>query len=230
MPLVMRGPGVPVGRHERRLVANIDLAPTILDAANVPAGRTEDGRSLLSLLADPTREWGRDLLLENGQGANGVPRYRGIRTYRYKYVKHETTGELELYDLRRDPFELNNLAADTDSDRYAPLRAELGRRLRSLRRCRGARCRAKPRLSVALHAKKRRSRCVAGNVRVAAHGRDARQVSRLEVLLGGRRVASSRAVVKRLRLPRGRQSLLRVRATTRDGRVVTLDRRLTACG
>jgi hypothetical protein len=81
---------------------------------------------------------------------------------------------------------------------------------------------------VALRAK-RRSSCVSGNVRVAAHGPDARQVSRLVVLLGGRRVASSRAVVRGVRLPRGRQSLLRVRASTYDGRVVTLDRRLTAC-
>jgi arylsulfatase A-like enzyme len=232
VPLVMRGPGVPSGRRDRRMVANVDLAPTILDAANVSPGRTEDGRSLLQLLADPTREWGRDLLLENGQGANGVPMYKGIRTYRYKYVSHSTTGEVELYDLRRDPYELRNLAYQ---DRYAALRTELARRLRRLRRCRGASCRARPRLSVALRAHTRRARCVAGDLAVRASGPDAAEVTRLVVLVNGRRVAGAgrapgRALVRRRRLARGRQSLLRVRATTRDGRVVSLDRRLTACG
>ena len=61
----------------------------------------QDGRSLLELLADPGAEWGRDILIENGNGANGVPAYRGIRTYRYLYVDHRTTGEYELYDLGR---------------------------------------------------------------------------------------------------------------------------------
>jgi arylsulfatase A-like enzyme len=232
VPLVLRGPGVPVGHRERRMVANVDLAPTILDATNVTPRRTEDGRSLLELLADPTREWGRDLLLENGQGANEVPQYKGIRTYRYKYVSHSTTGEEELYDLRRDPYELRNLAYQ---DRYTSLRIELSRRLHRLRRCRGDSCRVGPRLSLALRSRTRRARCVAGNLRVGASGAVAGEVPRLVVLVDGRRVARagrapSRALVRGRRLPRGRQSLLRVRATTRDGRVVTLDRRLTACG
>jgi hypothetical protein len=231
VPLVMRGPGVPIGHKDHRMVANIDWAPTILDAADVAPGRTEDGRSLLPLLADPTKEWGRDLLLENGQGANGVPQYKGIRTYRYKYIAHSTTGEEELYDLRRDPYELRNLAYQ---NRYATLRLELVRRLHRLRSCRGARCRAKPRLGVALRARTRRSRCVAGNLKVGTFGPDAREVTRLAVSVGGRRVARAgrppfRALVRRRRLAKGRLSLLRVRATTRDGRVVTLDRRLTAC-
>jgi N-acetylglucosamine-6-sulfatase len=231
VPLVMRGPGVPVGHKDRRMVANIDWAPTILDAANVAPGRTEDGRSLLPLLADPTKEWGRDLLLENGQGANGVPWYKGIRTYRYKYIVHSTTGEEELYDLRRDPYELRNLAYQ---DRYTSLRLELARRLRRLRSCRGARCRARPRLGVMLRGRTHRARCVAGNLKVGTFGPDSRQVTRLVVSVGGRRVARAgrppfRALVRRRRLARGRQSLLRVQATTRDGRVVTLDRHLTAC-
>ena len=109
VPLVLRGPGVPRGRIDHRLVANVDVTSTILDATDVPPGRVQDGRSLLELLADPGAEWGRDILIENGNGANGVPTYRGIRNYRFLYVEHRTTGERELYDLQKDPFELQSL-------------------------------------------------------------------------------------------------------------------------
>ena len=106
IPLVMRGPGVPPRRVDRRLVGNVDVPATILDAADAAPGRVLDGRSLLELLADPGAEWGRDILIENGKGANGIPTYRGIRTYRYLYIEHRTTGEYELYDLVEDPFQL----------------------------------------------------------------------------------------------------------------------------
>ena len=45
VPLIIRGPGVPAGARRSSLVANIDLAPTILDAANARAG-TPAGRPL----------------------------------------------------------------------------------------------------------------------------------------------------------------------------------------
>jgi hypothetical protein len=88
---------------------------------------------------------------------------------------------------------------------------------------------------MALRGRTRRAGCVAGNLKVGAFGPDAREVTRLVVLINGRRVAGAgraplRALVRRRRLPLGRQSLLRVRASTRDGRVLTLDRRLTRCG
>ena len=67
VPLAMRGPGIPRGFRDPRPVANIDVAPTIVDAADATARRVPDGRSLLPLLADRTRWWGRDILLENGR-------------------------------------------------------------------------------------------------------------------------------------------------------------------
>ncbi|HYP48064.1 MAG TPA: sulfatase, partial [Thermoleophilaceae bacterium] len=115
VPLVLRGPGVPAARSDRRLVGNMDLPATILDAAQATPGRRLDGRSLLELIDDPGAEPGRDLVFENGQGANGIPAYRALRTYGYTYVEHRTTGESELYDLKADPFQLRNVE---DDDRY----------------------------------------------------------------------------------------------------------------
>jgi N-acetylglucosamine-6-sulfatase len=223
VPLIMRGPGVPRGRVEQRLVSNIDLAPTILKAARAAPGRREDGRSLLSFLKDPGREWGRDILLEDGQGAGGVTAYRGIRTYRYMYVDYFVIGEEELYDLRRDPFELRNLAGKR---RYEPIREAMSRRAFRLHRCRGARCRARPRLRVALHCTGRR------NLLVQLRGPDVLTVTRMNARVGRTRVAVDRHPpflerISRRRARSGRR--LRVRITTRDGRIVTLDRHPRRC-
>ena len=134
VPLLLRGPGVPRGRVDKRLVGNVDLPATILDATGVAPGRVQDGVSLLDQLADPGAELGRGLLIENGNGANGIPRYRGIRTERYLYVEHKSTGEQELYDLRRDPYQLQSL---DEYERYDPVRRDLAARAappRGLRR------------------------------------------------------------------------------------------------
>jgi arylsulfatase A-like enzyme len=60
-----------------------------------------------------------------------------VRTERYKYVEY-STGDRELYDLRRDPDELVSVHADPS---YARSLAALQRELKRLRRCRGGDCR-----------------------------------------------------------------------------------------
>ena len=110
VPLILRGPGVPRGRRRGQLVENIDLAPTILEAANAKGDPIlpTDGRSLFSLLRDRGLEWGRDLLIA---ARGGAVRYWGLRTYRYLYVEY-STGEFELYDLDLDPYEERSVHAD----------------------------------------------------------------------------------------------------------------------
>jgi arylsulfatase A-like enzyme len=230
VPLLMRGPGVPRGRHDRRLVANIDLAPTILDAAEVPPRRPQDGRSLLELLADPGLEWGRDILIENGKGANTVPMYRGIRTPGYLYVEHRTTGEYELYDLRNDPYQLTSLDG---RERVELVQRDLADRLRRLANCVGPGCSRRPRLRALVRpATPPRGRCPR-EVRVRLSGPERAGVVRADLLLGRRRVASVRNPPflrsLRLRRPQRRGQLVRARVTMRDGRRVTLDRRLRPC-
>ena len=69
---------------------------------------------------------------ENGAGVNSVPQYRGLRNDRFLYVRHDTTGEYELYDLRKDPYELHNVE---DNDEYAGVkRAHPRLRAAALRR------------------------------------------------------------------------------------------------
>ena len=134
VPLLIRGPGVPAGGRVFQQAANIDLAPTILDAADARAGRPMDGRSLLAMAADPANRSGRELVIENGRGLRTQSQYRALRNDRYMYVRHDRTGEREFYDLARDPFQLTNLVADK---RYRRARILMHRRLRTLQRCRG---------------------------------------------------------------------------------------------
>jgi len=249
IPLVLRGPGVPRGRVLGNLVANIDWAPTIVDAADARAGRLMDGRSLLETIADPRRETGREIVLANGFGANGVPRYRALRNQRYLWIEHKTTGEYELYDHVADPFELRNLE---DLDSYAPIRTAMAKRLRSLQRCRGARgcSRSRPKLVLRATAapartarerrqERRRSgggvqRCVGGDVRLSLAGSDLAAVVAVAYFRGAKRLRATRRPPFAVRLParalpRARTSPLRARVTTFDGRTATYDRAVRTC-
>ncbi|REE97626.1 sulfatase family protein [Thermomonospora umbrina] len=128
VPLVMRGPGMAANRRFTEPVANIDLAPTILDAANVTAGIPMDGHSLFqtATLPDP-----RGVLVETGPRTDGSRWYQAIRGERYLYVEH-STGERELYDLQVDPHQLDSRH---DDPALAAVRQDLTTRLHFLRDC-----------------------------------------------------------------------------------------------
>ena len=166
---------------------NVDVTSTILDETDVPPGRVQDGRSLLELLADPGAEWGRDILIENGNGANGVPAYRGIRNYRFLYVEHRTTGENELYDLQKDPFELQSLDGHAP---YAKVQRDLHLRLRSLVHCIGRGLPGPP-APDALRALRRPPRAPAASredLRVQVRGSKRARLLHADVMIGRRRV------------------------------------------
>lgn len=210
VPLVMRGPGVPRGVRVTQPSINVDLAPTLVDAANAKAGRATDGMSLLALLADRTRFVGRDVLLE-------TPTYAAIHTPRYVYVEHNT-GERELYDLETDPYQL---ASAHDNPAYAQIRSDLARRLLTLRGCKAADCRRGPKLSVT-------SRCVSAKHRVALAGGDARLVTRVDWIYRGRAAGADAKRPFRATL-RAAAGTVRANATLNDGRRASVDRRLAAC-
>ena len=109
VPLIVRADAI-VGdaRTDDRLVANIDLAPTIADVAGVDLPGA-DGRSLRPLLSGEEEGWRDELLIEHLRGANPVPTYCAVRTERYLFAVYGT-GERELYDLSVDPYQLRNLA------------------------------------------------------------------------------------------------------------------------
>jgi N-acetylglucosamine-6-sulfatase len=168
IPLLIRGPGIPAGRTTGELVANVDIAPTIVEIAGATATREMDGRSLLPFARSPNTRTGRPILLESyfGGFAHGgkhpVGPKRLARTsaeaadpgamaaadptphsWKAIVVGHWKLirfrrGEYELYDLRHDPCELHSLA---NRRRFARVRRYLARQLRVLAHCHGASCR-----------------------------------------------------------------------------------------
>jgi N-acetylglucosamine-6-sulfatase len=146
------------GRQLRRSdvqVSNIDLAPTILELAGAcgQAGarscRRLDGHSLLPLLSPgtprPLAE--RSLLVE---AAGGQPcGYSTVRTPGYMYAEYDAVagehrcppGQRELYNLRTDPHQLDNLLHRSTPDPPAGAERALRRELRRLQRCEGSACR-----------------------------------------------------------------------------------------
>jgi arylsulfatase A-like enzyme len=137
VPLVIRGPGLPSGVTRSQIVANIDLAPTVLDLAHVRPLRPPDGLSLRAVLRDGRTQLQRDLLIETAPNDVYPVTYAGVRTSRYLYL-HYSSGDRELFDLRHDPDEIHNLVR---SRSVGGVERQLEQELGRLRSCAGATCR-----------------------------------------------------------------------------------------
>jgi N-acetylglucosamine-6-sulfatase len=223
VPLLMRGPGIPAGLHLRQPVANIDLAPTILDSAEAEAGLPMDGRSLWPLIEDAGIFWGRDILHEGPGFDQATMQFRAIRTPGFLYVEY-ASGEKELYDLERDPDELTNLAGDPA---YAAQRDALSGRLGLLRDCVGLDCKRGPAIALTVDVT---GTCPDAHAVVGIGGVDAFAVKRATFRVNGRRVASAGEGPFTADVPLSpRNGRLRVHLTLTDGRELTRDRTLPSC-
>jgi arylsulfatase A-like enzyme len=126
VPFLVRYPPLgPVPRVESRLVANIDIAPTLYELAGLPIPPEVDGRSLVPLLQGgfPVRD---ALLLEAWNSATSPP-WQGIRTETHVYIERDGDRP-ELYDMVNDPYQLQNVA---DDPAYAAVLSDLRSRLSS---------------------------------------------------------------------------------------------------
>ena len=135
VPLLVRGPGFPEAERDGRAIGNVDLAPTILDLAGAKADIAPDGLSLLPFEARRA-SWRPNLLLEVFERDKG--NFVGVRTPRYAYAEYTKKDKRELYDLYRDPKQLDNLAG---VPAYAEELDRLHERVTELRDCAGAGCR-----------------------------------------------------------------------------------------
>jgi len=125
VPCFVRWPGkIPAGQTIDRIAAHIDILPTILDACGAPVPKEAkiEGRSLLPLLAGEAAAWpDRTIYIQWMPHSEPVRRQAFCaRSQDYKLVRshesHPPPGEdpskapLELYDMRTDPLEMNDIA------------------------------------------------------------------------------------------------------------------------
>ena len=129
-PLMVRWPGkIDAGSVRNTLVQNIDLAPTFLDIAGTTIPKWMQGLSLKNLSQNKKDTLPRSSLYYHfyeSYADHTVLPHLGVRNERYKLIYFYTVNEWELYDLSKDPQELQNVYHDvTYADVAKKMRTEL---------------------------------------------------------------------------------------------------------
>lgn len=115
VPLLAYAPGmIKPGVQIQQMVQNIDIAPTLLDAAGIESSKMTnmDGRSFLPLLKGQSISWRDHIVYEYHWEWNfpATPTLFAIRTERYKYIYYHGIWDHDgFYDLQTDPHERHNL-------------------------------------------------------------------------------------------------------------------------
>ena len=131
-PMVIRYPGViKPGTKSEAMVLNLDIAPTVLAAANIAIPKEMQGKSMLPVLTNHKADERKSIYYhyyENGE--HNVSPHFGIKTKRYKLIRfYKRVESWELFDLKKDPSELHNLYSNP---KYKSTVAQLKNELLSL--------------------------------------------------------------------------------------------------
>lgn len=133
-PLLMRWPArLPAAQKVSALTQSIDYAPTLLEAAGVPVPAWMQGLSLLPLATGKQKKLPRSSLYYHFyeyKADHTLLPHLGVRNDRYKLIYFYTVEEWELYDLKNDPQEQQNLV---NRKGYASVLARLKAELQRLR-------------------------------------------------------------------------------------------------
>lgn len=105
VPLIVAAPGMASNQRSERPAELIDVFPTLLELASLPKDASQEGQSLVPLIADPTADWAHPAITSFGKGNVA------IRSTQYRFIQY-LDGSQELYDLKSDPHEWTNLASD----------------------------------------------------------------------------------------------------------------------
>jgi iduronate 2-sulfatase len=114
VPLIISAPKMSAGKGCARTVESLDIYPTLADLCGLKAPAVLEGKSLRSLLENPSAQWDKPAysFIKRGpapSAASGAT----VRTERFRYTEWDEgrTG-VELYDYDKDPTESHNLAPD----------------------------------------------------------------------------------------------------------------------
>ena len=140
VPLILAGPGITPDSVNNDMTQNIDLRPTFDQLAGAPTPSNVDGRSLVPLLHGQDAPWRRYALIEHTHDPalpsdpdkqtplDGTPpSYAAIRTNSFIFIRYTATGEIEYYNIARDPYELHNLGPTLPKSRRGYLNAVLNK-------------------------------------------------------------------------------------------------------
>lgn len=123
MPFIMAGPGIPKGQRSHALFNMQSLFATTCEMAGIPVPASVQFGSIVRLIANSR------VSSESSLYAAYLDRQRAIRTDRWKLIYTPPANEVQLFDIRRDPWEKRNLATEP---RHAATLARLDAQLRDL--------------------------------------------------------------------------------------------------
>jgi len=130
VPMLMQCPELfKGGQTINQVVANVDVAPTILEAAGLQTPKQMVGKSILPLAEGRQTAWRDTLLYEYYWERNfpQTPTVHALRGSQYKYIHFHGIWDIdELYDLQADPYETNNLIFSKD---HQPIIRQLNKQL-----------------------------------------------------------------------------------------------------
>ncbi|TFG16406.1 MAG: DUF4976 domain-containing protein [Promethearchaeota archaeon] len=133
-PLAIRYPGViKPGQKTEKLVSNIDYGPTMLEAAGTKYSNLVDGVSLFPLFKNTNIKWRTELMTETF--GHMQPHFGRVLVSEsgFKYIYNENDMD-ELYNLKEDPFELDNLIF---KEEYSGVLEEMKSKLVKIRKTSG---------------------------------------------------------------------------------------------
>ncbi|WP_445737138.1 sulfatase-like hydrolase/transferase [Mariniflexile sp.] len=124
VPLIIFDPRVNGHQDIKEMALNIDVPQTILDLAGIQAPKTWQGKSLMPIVNKETKSIQRDtILIEHIWDFEHIPPSEGVRTKDWKYFRYVNDKSVEeLYDLKKDPKEINNLI---NNPKYKTIAANL---------------------------------------------------------------------------------------------------------
>ncbi len=133
-PILMKYPKeIKAGTTINEMIQNLDFAPTFLDYAGVDISKEIQGESFRKLVGGEDVKW-RDAIyytFYEFPGEHRVKRHYGIRTDRYKLIHfYYDIDQWELYDLEKDPKEMNNVYTDPS---YQKVKKEMHKKLEEVR-------------------------------------------------------------------------------------------------
>jgi len=133
MPFLIKWPGViKPGSKPEALIQNIDYAPTFLEMAGVKAPAEVQGKSIVPILKDASKEIRDTVYYAYYElGEHRVPQHFGVRTKTHKLFYIPETDEWQMFDMVNDPEEMQSVYGKAE---YKDVQADLTKRYNAMRK------------------------------------------------------------------------------------------------
>jgi arylsulfatase A-like enzyme len=116
VPFIIAGPGIPEEKVSNALVYLYDIFPTMASLCNLPVPEDIDGKNIATVIAGES-EGVRTSLFTTYRNT-----VRAVRTDEWKLIRYPERGYTQIFNLKNDPLEINNLAGKQG---YEPIENEL---------------------------------------------------------------------------------------------------------